>query len=135
MPFEFCPKDADFSLTPSWWRPFSYRNRSIDLLCKSMDWFLYDNGLRHERVKENKANWGLCLTRFLSISHTFFHKLAKTGSSIKRQQFFQGWSRCGWNWSEGLNLHLNIKIITSPIKKCTVTKTKRKDIIISEVPK
>ena len=27
-------------------RPLSYRNQSIDLLCKSMDWFLYDNGLR-----------------------------------------------------------------------------------------
>ena len=23
---------------------------SIDLLCKSMDWFLYDRVLRHERV-------------------------------------------------------------------------------------
>ena len=23
----------------------------VDLLCKSMDWFLYDNGLRHERAK------------------------------------------------------------------------------------
>ena len=22
------------------------------MLCKSMDWFLYDNGLRHERVKD-----------------------------------------------------------------------------------
>ena len=35
-------------------RPLSYRNQSIDLLFKSMDcfpdWFLYDNGLRHERV-------------------------------------------------------------------------------------
>ena len=29
----------------------SYRNQSIDLLLKSLDWFLYDNGLRHERVK------------------------------------------------------------------------------------
>ena len=29
----------------------SYRNQSIDLLRKWMDWFLYDNGLRHERVK------------------------------------------------------------------------------------
>ena len=29
----------------------SYRNRSIDLQSKSKDWFLYDNGLRHERVK------------------------------------------------------------------------------------
>ena len=41
------------SLTLSWWRPLSYRNQSIDLLCKSMDWFLYDNGLRHEII--NKA--------------------------------------------------------------------------------
>ena len=38
-------------LTFSWRRPLSYRNQSIDLLCKSMDCFLYDNGLRHERVK------------------------------------------------------------------------------------
>ena len=27
-----------------------YRNQSIDLLCKSMDWFLYDNGLRYEKL-------------------------------------------------------------------------------------
>ena len=27
------------------------RNQSIDLESKSMDWFLYDNGIRHERVK------------------------------------------------------------------------------------
>ena len=30
--------------------PLSYRNQSIDLLRKSMDWFLYDDGIRHERV-------------------------------------------------------------------------------------
>ena len=39
-------------LTLSWRRPISYRNQSIDLLRKSMDWFLYDIGLRHERVKK-----------------------------------------------------------------------------------
>ena len=38
-------------LTFSWQRPLSYRNQYIDLLWKSMDWFLYDSGLRHERVK------------------------------------------------------------------------------------
>ena len=38
-------------LTLSHTRPISYRNQSIDLLCKSMDWFLYDIGLGHERVK------------------------------------------------------------------------------------
>ena len=37
-------------LTLSWRRPISYRNQSTDLLCKSMDWFLYDIGLHHERV-------------------------------------------------------------------------------------
>ena len=39
-------------LTLSWWRrSLWYRNQSIDLQSKSMDWFLFDNGLRHERVK------------------------------------------------------------------------------------
>ena len=33
-------------------RFLSYRNQSIDSLCKSIDWFLYDRDLRHERVKE-----------------------------------------------------------------------------------
>ena len=39
-------------LALSWRRPLSYRNQSINLQSKSMDWFLYDNGFRHER-----ANW------------------------------------------------------------------------------
>ena len=38
-------------LTLSWRRPLSYRNQSIDLLRKSMEWFLYDRDLRQERVK------------------------------------------------------------------------------------
>ena len=43
-------------LTLSWRRPLSYRNQSIDFLRESMDWFLYDNGLRHERVKQFEYN-------------------------------------------------------------------------------
>ena len=39
-------------LTLSWRRSISYRNQSIDLRSKSMDSFLYDISLRHERV-----NW------------------------------------------------------------------------------
>ena len=38
-------------LTLSWRRQISYRNQSTDLQSKSMYWFLYDIGLRHERVK------------------------------------------------------------------------------------
>ena len=50
-------EDTDFEsldvkwLTLSWRRSLSYRNQSTDLLRKSMDWFLYDNGLRHEKVE------------------------------------------------------------------------------------
>ena len=33
----------------------SVKNKIVGLLCYSMDWFLYDNGLRHERVKLNLA--------------------------------------------------------------------------------
>ena len=33
----------------------SYRNQSIDLRSKSIDWFPYDNGRRHERVKEKQG--------------------------------------------------------------------------------
>ena len=40
------------NLTLSWRRSLSYRNQSIDLLCKSVDWFLHDIGLHHERVNE-----------------------------------------------------------------------------------
>ena len=44
------------TLTLSWWGPLSYRNQSIDLQSKSMDWFLYDKGLRHERVNGDKQS-------------------------------------------------------------------------------
>ena len=39
------------ALTLSWLRFLSYRNQSIDLFWKSMDWFLYTRDLRHERFK------------------------------------------------------------------------------------
>ena len=37
--------------TLSWRRFLSYRNQFIHLVCESMDWFLYDRDLCHERVK------------------------------------------------------------------------------------
>ena len=51
---ETSEKYIKIPLTLSWWEPLSYRNQSyrnqsIDLQSKSMDWFLYDNGLRHEK--------------------------------------------------------------------------------------
>ena len=62
-------RDLLNNLTLSRRRPLSYRNQSIDLLRKSMDWFLYDNGLRLERVK------GLiCLFWFYEIKIINGHK-------------------------------------------------------------
>ena len=43
----------ELNLALSWRGPLSYRNLSIDLQSKLMDWFLYDNGFGHERVKRN----------------------------------------------------------------------------------
>ena len=53
MPFSFSEL-IKYILTLSWRRSLSYRNQFIDLLCKSMDWFLHDRNLRHERVKGSK---------------------------------------------------------------------------------
>ena len=50
FPSFICLNDTCF-LTLSCRRLLSYRTQSIDLFRKSIDWFLYDNGLRHERVK------------------------------------------------------------------------------------
>ena len=53
--FHNCAKKVRINtlgLTFSWWRSRSYKNHSIDFLGKSMDWFLYDRHLRHERVND-----------------------------------------------------------------------------------
>ena len=55
-------------LSLSWRRPLSYRNQSTDLLHKSMDWFLYDNGLRHERVKWFQGYMLSCLM-YMTLAH------------------------------------------------------------------
>ena len=47
------------SLILSWRRSLSYRYQSNDLQRKSMNWFLYDKDIRHERTKEDKG-WGGC---------------------------------------------------------------------------
>ena len=36
----------------------SYRNQFIDLLCKSLVCFLYDNGFRHERINLHASRFG-----------------------------------------------------------------------------
>ena len=37
------------------------------MLCKSLDLFLYDNGLRHGRVKHSKRDWAFSIKVFMKI--------------------------------------------------------------------
>ena len=48
----YCKALMSDILTLLWRRSLPYRNQSIDLHCKSMNWFLYDRNLRHETVKK-----------------------------------------------------------------------------------
>ena len=61
-------RNRTVSLTLSWQRSLSYRNQSIDLHCKSMDWFLYDRDLRHERILNvyQKFRWNIRLGTLLN---------------------------------------------------------------------
>ena len=80
-----------YNLTLSWRRPLSNRNQSIDLRSKSMDWFLYDNGLRLERVNRYRHSNNI-LNAFLANVPFFLHsrktrrpKVRSLG--IKRKQW------------------------------------------------
>ena len=43
---------SNILLTLSWRKSFPYRNQSIDLLCKSMEWFLYDRDIVVDQAKK-----------------------------------------------------------------------------------
>ena len=78
------------SLTLSWRRPLSYRNQSIDLLLKSMDWFLYDIGLRHERVKNCQFTYKELQPKFLSETETVTKNCrggSKAAATSKMERF------------------------------------------------
>ena len=58
-----CDLSVKKCLTLSWRRPLSYRSQSIDLRSESIDYSLYDNGLRHERVNAILRVW-ICYREF-----------------------------------------------------------------------
>ena len=91
-----------FKLNLSWRRPISYRNQFIDLLCKSMDWFLYDIGLRHERVKSfSKYFCSYCLKKAISHKKTTVIGIIFNLEKLKRR------SRCV-DLEESFNKYLHI---------------------------
>ena len=74
----------DYFLTLSWRRPLSYRNQYTDLLRKSMDWFLYDNGLRHEGV--NSFTGQVLITSHIWKDTT----VAKQPTKCQQKHFYWG---------------------------------------------
>ena len=66
-PFDKCPP----------WMGYDFRLWLIDLLCKSMDWSLYDWNLRRERVKLGVLLFGV---EFFNIFKKMFQKSQKVRS-------------------------------------------------------
>ena len=82
-------------LTLSWRGRLSYRNQSIDLQGKSVDWFLYDNGLRHERV--NPLHLRAKLQLFIIYSFWVIVRNSHQRCSLKKvlQLYYKGNSGTG----------------------------------------
>ena len=115
------------SLTLSWRRPLSYRNQSIDLLCKSVDWFLYDNGLHHERVKSSvrkksfkrKRNFSIVKPQPSAHIPLPFRKFLNS-SSLELQKLNN------WLWKKPVNLEVvycQKNDLVNLIKNCRQTYT------------
>ena len=74
-------------------RSLSFRNQSIDLLCKLLDWFLYDRDLRHVKVNDRCFHEHITAQKMKFSIKDFFSKCGQ----IRRK--LQIWS------------HLNIIVI------------------------
>ena len=70
------------TLTYQWQRSLSFRNQSIDLLCKSGDWFLYDRDLHHEKVKT------IVWLKVISFSYFWYYiHFIELKNMVKRHTF------------------------------------------------
>ena len=76
----------------------SYRKRSIDLLCKSMDWFLYARDLRHERFKLHAK-----LTELKAIKYIWYLQKAPSYIFLRGFEYTSGDYDGILNWKQ---LHL-----------------------------
>ena len=76
-------------MTLSWHRTLYYRKQLINLLCKSMDWFLYDNGLRRQRVKvfpiATSVSWPSFLTIWFTVQKIYLRMCSTTYANIHHE--------------------------------------------------
>ena len=126
-----------FLFTLSWRRPLSYRNQSIDLLCKSMDWFLYDNSLRHERVKMGKK-WIqhiLCSSKILFcfwIDAYIFFQMVIFATLFRRCPTLWKWCR---KWQRCFDVVLRCKFQRWHTQRCFNVDLTLCDVTTSYQPK
>ena len=80
-------KDNANPLALSWRSSLLYRNQSIDLLCKSMDWFLYDRDLGDERVKDQCLihNWPIDLLVKSIVYIGYFYRIETLVNKVLKQ--------------------------------------------------
>ena len=117
------PSKRQTYLTLSWRRPLSYRNQPIDLLQKSVDWFLHDNGLRDERVKKDnrKKNLEYSYVNYAAKPQTYrglavITKIGMAWSAVT------GSMQCAWVFLMlktrlSRALHFDVPRITGKIKQ------------------
>ena len=63
----------------------SYRNQSNELQSKSMDWFLHDRDLRHERVKEGFFS----VHTYTNLQFEQLHKYIQNRNKIYKKWYTQ----------------------------------------------
>ena len=109
-------------LTLSWRRALSYRNQSIDLQSKLIDWFLYNNGLCHERVNRHcnvfikssaKSNRLLHTNISIHVSHWFLAWIASPFFLINGMSV-----SCPSRFSQLIRIGKNLKASLFKILKC-----------------
>ena len=84
-------------LTLSWRRSLLYRNYSIDLLSKLTDWFLYDRGYHHERVKHSS---GIIRMRILNpLRYLYFYSSGRNALSKRTANKKNICKIREWSWT------------------------------------
>ena len=103
----------------------SCKNQFIDLHCKSMEWFLYDRNLRHERVNEKLVmlvsliSWPLFTSGNLSRKSLKNHAIAIF--------IFLKWLFDNWNHSK------NELLISHCFQKCISIRSANNNALLTEI--
>ena len=87
-------------------RPLSHRNQSINLQSKSMDWFLYDNGLRHEKCKI------MCLLCYSADSKWYINWLREKYFEKCQVKILFKWWKLDIKWIGNEKIGGDLKMLT-----------------------